>query len=278
MLDLMSDTIDMVENDEYAILDQEILSLSRASFKNASPFPHIVIDNFLKPEVAESIYNAFPDAHEDFWYEYNNPIEIKLACNDPQHIPPNVMEVLNTLNSNKYLKLFSHITGIDDLQADPTLHGGGMHCIKPGGKLDIHIDYSIHPSLKLERRLNLIIYLNKNWQAKYGGELELWEQDMSKCARKILPVFNRAVIFATDDTSYHGHPEPLRCPNNMARKSLALYYLTTPRNGSTERYRAAFVARPGEEHNTELDEIRKLRAGLDTAHTVYKKKLEDYLK
>ena len=255
---------------KYDILNQNLVIPSNKDFIEAKPFPHIVIDDFLKEEVAEELHNSFPDANQDFWYEYNNKIEIKLACNQAEHLPPYILGTLTKLNSQHYVDLFSRISSIDGLLADPTMHGGGMHCIKPGGKLDVHIDYSMHPYLGLERRLNLIIYLNKNWKNEYGGFLELWEKDMSKCAKKILPIFNRAVLFLTDDTSWHGHPEPLTCPPNICRQSLALYYLTEPRASAASRSRAKFVARPGDDHDEELEKIRELRAQENTAKKVYK--------
>jgi len=170
-----------------------------SEFQNAEPFPHVVIDNFFPPELAEELAASFPSFGEDFWYVYKNPIEDKLACNIPEHMPTRINEVLGELNKDQFLKSLTDLTGIEDLKADHGLHGGGMHCIKKGGKLDIHIDYSIHPTLELERRLNLIMYLNKDWNAEYGGYLEFWNDDVSKCIKKVEPIFNRAVIFATGD-------------------------------------------------------------------------------
>lgn len=255
---------------QYSILTSNYQHMSADSFFNAIPYPHLIIDNFLKPEVADELERVFPDSEVDFWYQYNNKIEIKLACNQIEYLPPYILGILTKLNSQPYLELFERLTGIQQLQPDPTMHGGGMHCIKSGGKLDVHIDYSIHPYLGLERRLNLIIYLNKHWPEEYGGYLELWEKDMSRCAKKILPIFNRAVIFATDDTSWHGHPDPLTCPANVCRKSIALYYLTEPRPETTARQRAKFVARPGDPYDAELEKIRQLRASNETAKDVYR--------
>ena len=104
-----------------------------------------------------------------------------------------------------------------------------MHALKRGGKLDMHLDYSIHPHLKLERRLNLIVYLNSGWKEEYGGHLALWDSEMKGCVVKAAPIFNRAVLFQTSDISYHGNPEVVQCPETMMRKSIALYYLTPPR-------------------------------------------------
>ncbi len=165
--------------------------------------------------------------------------------------------------------ILGDLTGIKGLVSDPDLHGGGMHCSKKGGKLDIHLDYSIHPKMKMERRINLILYLSKDWKEEYGGALELWDKDVQNRVQKIMPVFNRAAIFNTSDISYHGHPDPITCPDNIARKSLALYYLTPPQEGITERFKAKFVARPQDPKDKEIEEFRLKRSGLDTAKSLY---------
>ena len=135
-----------------------------------------------------------------------------------------------------------------------------MHCTKRHGKLDVHIDYSIHPELNYERRINLILYLNSDWDSSYGGNLEFWDTDILNCIKSIEPKFNRAVIFNTSDISYHGHPNPLLCPENKCRKSLAWYFLTEPQADVTERYRAKFVARPSDPIDKETEEFRKKRS------------------
>jgi hypothetical protein len=240
------------------------------SYQTAKPFPHAVIDDFLRREIAEQLSRVFPDPSAECWYRYANPLERKLACNIPGKVPPKIWETLEFFNSDECLKLFGRLTGIEDLKADQELHGGGMHCIAPGGKLDIHIDYSIHPKLGLERRLNLILYLNRDWNESWGGQLELWDDTMSRCVRKIAPIFNRAVIFDTGDGSYHGHPDALQCPEEQSRKSLAVYYLTAPRGDAAKRYRARFVARPEDPKDDEIEELRRLRSGLTTGTTVYR--------
>lgn len=111
----------------------------------------------------------------------------------------------------------------------------------------MHVDFSHHPSNGLYRRLNLLIYLNKEWKEEYGGHFELWTPDIKRCVRRILPIFNRCVVFATSSRSYHGHPEPLSCPPEEARKSLALYYFTrSGPDGDESIHNTTFVSRPGD--------------------------------
>ena len=128
--------------------------------------------------------------------------------------------LIDFMNSENFL-IFTKITSIKEkLISDPELNGGGLHEIKSGGMLKIHTDFRKHPSLDLDRRINVLIYLNKNWSEKYGGELELWDKNMKYCGKKIKPIFNKMVIFSTTDFSNHGHPEPIQCPQNVSRKSV----------------------------------------------------------
>jgi len=240
------------------------------SYRDAQPFPHAVIDGFLRPEIAAELAATFPAPSADCWYRYANPLERKLACNVPGKVPSQIWETLTMFNSVKCRQLFCDLTGIGGLEADHDFHGGGMHCIESGGKLDVHVDYSIHPHLGLERRLNLILYLNPIWDQNWGGELQLWDRDMKGCVQKIAPLFNRAVIFDTGEGSFHGHPDALRCPEGQTRKSLAVYYLTDPRPEAIKRYRARFVARPGDSMDPQLEELRRLRSGLATSADVYR--------
>ena len=104
-----------------------------------------------------------------------------------------------------------------------------MHEIKSGGLLKVHTDFSKHPTNNFDRRVNVLIYLNSDWKEEYGGHIEFWDSKMKMAVNKILPIFNRVVIFSTTDYSNHGHPEPLSCPVNLSRKSLALYYFSNGR-------------------------------------------------
>ena len=114
-----------------------------------------------------------------------------------------------------------------DLIADPSLEGGGLHQSARGGFLNMHADFTVHPhNRNWQRRANLILYLNEDWEPEYGGDLELWSTDMKRCVEKVSPIANRVLIFTTDATSFHGHPEPMRCPEGTARRSLALYYFS----------------------------------------------------
>jgi hypothetical protein len=213
----------------------------------ADPFPHIVIDGFLPEEVANKILENFPlepkqnDVHfKGKVFEHNKR---QIQPHDCTHF---AREVFAFLNSEPILQFLEALTTIQGLIPDPYFTGGGFHEISNGGKLGIHADFRIFDKLFLQRRLNMLIYLNKDWQTNFGGELELWDKGMKAKVTSIAPVFNRCVIFSTDATSYHGHPDPLNTPENRTRKSMALYYYTASKQILDEvpAESTAFQARP----------------------------------
>ena len=215
--------------------DNQNLGLTAAkeykNYHNGLPFPNIVIENFFNEDYLNQILLDFPDLSKiKSSQKYLNKNEIKYANNDYQNFPDSIKNFFEFLNSNMYLNFLQKLTSVKEkLIVDPQLNGGGLHEIKKGGVLKIHTDFNKHPSLKLDRRINVLIYLNKDWKDQYGGHLELWDKDMLGCKKKILPTFNKMVIFSTNDFSNHGHPDPVICPLNQSRKSIALYYFSEGR-------------------------------------------------
>jgi 2OG-Fe(II) oxygenase superfamily len=193
----------------------------------AEPFPHIVIDNFLPLEVIDKIYTNFPleKLDHDVFFEmgYAGLHKRQVAPADCNGF---IREVFGFFNSSAITQFLESLTTIQSLIPDPYFVGGGFHETSKGGKLGIHADFRINEQLHLNRRLNMIIYLNKEWQDEYGGKLELWDKKMVNKVHSIAPIYNRCVIFNTDADSFHGHPDPLMTPDNVTRKSLALYYYT----------------------------------------------------
>lgn len=218
-----------------------------AAYGNAKPFPHIVIDDFLPVTALDAVLGEFPTPGAVDWRTYDNREEKKLASKNEVQMGDATRLLLYQLNSSVFLSFLENLTSIEGLLPDPHFWGGGLHQIQPGGYLKVHVDFNNYKRLNALRRLNLLIYLNKDWHEAYGGHLELWNSDMSACAQRILPIFNRCVIFNTTDTSYHGHPEPLTCPQDRTRKSLALYYYTSSAAElDGELHGTLFRARPGE--------------------------------
>ena len=231
------------------------------------PFYYQVIDNFFNKEQAKTISQEFPEYNSDIWYCYNNPLEHKKTCNNWYQFGPETYKTLTMLNSKEFIKQLQKITGISKLYPDIGLHGGGLHIHGTGGKLNIHLDYSIHPKLKLQRKLNLIIYLEEDWNPDWEGNLEFWSHDKEKNKPdkryvKVDNVFNRAVLFDTTQNSWHGFPDPLTCPEGKYRKSLAVYYLTVPPEGTDPRPRALYAPTKEQENNPEILKLIRKRATL----------------
>jgi len=202
----------------------------RAQYNSADPFPHVVIDGLFDDAALEAVLRDFPDPQSMRWMEFDSPQEKKLGySHERSNVSKIVRHFLDDMNSFEMLLWLEALTGIDGLIPDPYFGGGGLHQIEPGGFLKIHADFNLHPKLKLDRRLNMLVYLNKDWKEEYGGHLELWDRDRKTFRKRILPVFNRTVIFSTTDTSFHGHPHPLTSPAGVTRKSVSLYYYTAGR-------------------------------------------------
>jgi Rps23 Pro-64 3,4-dihydroxylase Tpa1-like proline 4-hydroxylase len=199
----------------------------RRQFRENQPYPHVHLKEFLDPDVAAEMASEFPDMATDAWTRYKHQNENKLGLAKRSLFPTQLGEVVDELNSPAFVHWLSQLTGIPDLVSDDMLEGGGLHQSTTGGFLNVHTDFSNHHYHKHWRRqINLILYLNPNWEEQWGGALELWDREMRHCVTKIAPLFNEALIFRTDEISYHGFPDPLRCPETESRKSLALYYYT----------------------------------------------------
>lgn len=241
----------------------EVLGKEKAEeYRNNKPFPHIYFDNFLPVEAAEAALRSFPQPKQLSWSEFNNPNEKKLAFDVVEKLPAPDRDVLYFLNSRPMLRFLEDLTGIEGVISDPYYVGGGLHQIKPGGKLEVHADFNFHEKLKLDRRINVLIYLNKDWKEEYGGHFELWNRDMTRAEQKVLPLFNRCAIFSTTSYSYHGHPNPLSCPPDRTRKSLATYYYSNgrPEEEAAGSHSTLFQHRPGAEPRKEPGIKKVLRA------------------
>jgi hypothetical protein len=218
------------------------------------PFPSGYWDNFFKPEKLKEVLAEFPELGDEKDIKFNNPNENKLATRGEYKFGPKTRNFVHFLNSQPFLDFLSNLTGIKNLIPDPTFEGGGFHQIKPGGFLKIHADFNKHRLYGLDRRLNVLIYLNEDWKEEYGGHFELWDTEMKGCVTRILPNFNRMAMFNTTDFSYHGHPDVLTCPPDRSRKSLALYYYTNGRpaeevENNKDRISTKFVAREGKDNS-----------------------------
>jgi hypothetical protein len=228
---------------------RSIAERERDAYRSAQPFPHMVVDDLFPGRVLDSALSEFPQPGQVDWWAFDDERERKLASRDDRVFGLVTRNLLRELNSAAFIDFLTDLTGIQGLVPDPHYYGGGLHQIEPGGFLKVHADFNRHPITKLERRLNLLVYLNRDWRDEYGGALELWDEDMTGCQVSILPAFGTCVLFNTTSRAFHGHPEPLRCPDGMTRRSLALYYYSKgrPEEAASERWHnTLFKARPGE--------------------------------
>jgi Rps23 Pro-64 3,4-dihydroxylase Tpa1-like proline 4-hydroxylase len=214
-------------------------------YRENSPVPHIFLPDFLQPDAAQAMAEEFPGRATDAWTHYQHQNENKLGMTKRQLFPPALGEAVDELNSPHFVQWLSELTGIPGLLADPMLEGGGLHQSGRGGFLNVHTDFSHHHYHKhWRRRINLILYLNDGWRDEWGGAIELWDSSMKECVAKYPPQLNEALIFNTDERSYHGFPEPLQCPETASRKSLALYYYTVESESKSAGRSTNYRARP----------------------------------
>ena len=243
---------------------KELAEQNKSTYQSASPFPNIYIDNVFNQQLLETLLNEFPDLSVKPDIAYNNYNEIKFATKGENRFGEKAKSFFHFLNSEPFLAFLQELSGLEEvLLPDPYFEGGGFHEIKKGGLLKIHADFNKHSKTKLDRRLNVLIYLNKNWDETYGGHFELWDTGMKHCEKKILPIFNRMAIFSTTSNSYHGHPNPLNCPEEFSRKSMALYYYSNGRPDSEKNklmeHSTLFIGRDeNEEENIRKAEKDKL--------------------
>ncbi len=198
-----------------------------AQYAAASPFPHIVVDDVLTSDAFAQCVREFPDTHDPFWKGYLHVNETKYANTQPDTWGATLSGVAKEFVSPEFVAWLERVTGIHGLLPDWTMDGGGLHQTLRGGHLNIHADFSTHHVHEnWARRVNILLYLNEEWHDDWGGHLELWDKDMTSVQGRVTPKGNRMLVFTTSQESFHGHPDPLTCPDDVARRSLALYYFT----------------------------------------------------
>ena len=224
-----------------------LAEVNRDRFMNARPFPHLYIDNFLSPDIVTAVNAEFASTNFGALCEagyrvasVGNQKKVhcfhktrdeneskKSAVLDESVMGPNTRLIFSMLKSSLFVTFLERLTGIDDIIPDPHYRGSGLHQTEPGGFLNVHADFNRYGRYGLDRRVNVFLFLNEDWDPSWGGALELWPRDMSACEEKIQPLFNRLAIFRTTDFSYHGYTDPLRSP--YPRRSVSMYYYTNGR-------------------------------------------------
>lgn len=214
-------------------------------YRSNDPFPHIVVDELLDPALLRQIVDEFPDNSDRSCF-FRDQERLKFQVRPDECKGALTRILFAELNSAAFLTFLAEMTGIEGLVPDPYFAGAGLHETRNGGHLGIHADFPCHEVMHLDRRLNLLVYLNEDWQEDYGGALELWDRKMLRRCKSILPLMARAVIFTTDRDTFHGHPDPLACPEGRSRRSIATYYYTAHRGSRLPISRTTdFRARPG---------------------------------
>jgi hypothetical protein len=217
----------------------------RKSYLKGQPFPHIAIDDFLPDAVLDRCLSEFPTDNTAVVDAFDRNQERSKRGFNPDLLQPFSRHLFYAFNSRPFVRVLENISGIQGLIPDPLFEGGGYHEITQGGHLSVHADFNYHAPLNLERRINVLIYLNKDWKDEYGSQLELWDNDMKNCVKSVVPLFNRCVIFNTTSTSNHGNPQPVKHPDGTARRSIALYYYTATWDRSKRQHTTQFRPRPG---------------------------------
>ena len=238
-------------------------------YSKSLPFNHIIIDDFLNEKYIDSIYNSYGNEYSK-WHKYYNPLEVKYAYNDINSLKTPLKDLFYLLSTNVIIDKISKITNIHNLEYDKYLHGAGLHSHPRYGRLNMHLDYERHPIYEnKQRRINIILFLNKEWKEEWNGENQFWSEDMKNCCVKTYPKFNRALLFQTNEISWHGVPKKILCPENIFRKTIAYYYISPLENsrennkfgddGSGYRTKASFIKIPNDKSALKINELYKIR-------------------
>jgi hypothetical protein len=214
-------------------------------YRSAQPFPHVVLDDVLFADAFARAAAEFPAMRDPFWKGYLHVNETKYGNTQPDTWGPTLTEVAKEFVSPEFVGFLEELTGITGLLPDWSMDGGGLHQTLRGGHLNIHADFTTHHVHEhWSRRVNILLYLNEEWRDEWGGKLELWDKDMTAAQAKVEPAGNRMLIFTTSEDSFHGHPDALTCPDDVARRSMALYYFTEEEHAV--RKSTNYRARPDE--------------------------------
>lgn len=214
------------------------------AFKEGAPYPYVAIDDFMPAEILDTVLAEFPQDNSLADDSFDRAQERRKVSFHPDTLPDFSRALFYSFNSRPFIRIIENITGIKGLVPDPYFLGAGLHQLSQGGHLSIHADFNHHKPMNLERRVNVLIYLNKGWREEFGGGFELWDKQMTRCFRSISPEFNRCVIFNTTADSMHGNPRPIDHPEGVPRRSIALYYYTATWDDDMQESTTQFRVRP----------------------------------
>jgi len=211
----------------------------RTKYREASPWPHVVVDDLLDPAVLAAAES------EEMTYALALPVRHatrQIKAESPAVSGPSAQAILDALSGRRFIAFLEDLTGISHLIPDPAHYWAGLHVFPPGAFQGLHRDFRVHPVSRLFHRVNVIVYLNSGWRSEYGGDLELWTSELTYCAGRVAPHAGTTVIFESTSSALHGVPDPIRCPADRARLSLVSnYYTVTP---GPNNPRESLVRRP----------------------------------
>jgi len=235
----------------------------------SEPYDHIIIDNFIDLEYYTKIQSSFPTEPNNKWWRYNTPLEVKYTYDNLDELSAPIKNVFYALSHELIINKLKQLFNIPNLEHDPYCHGAGLHMHPRYGRLNMHLDYEVHPITNKQRRLNIILYLNDDWQQSWNGDTQLWNRAMTECVIRSYPKSNTAIIFVTTEQSWHGVPEIIKCPENMYRKTIAFYYVSEIQNKSdldkkgaaSDGYRkkAVFTKLPSDKYDEKMEALYKIR-------------------
>tara|TARA_A100001388_G_scaffold59093_1_gene40800 strand:+ start:706 stop:1506 length:801 start_codon:yes stop_codon:yes gene_type:complete len=247
----------------------------REEYLKSNPFPHVILDEFFDLDLASQIASEFPDYDDKSLDLYSNSIEEKRLINNWNKFGEVTYSAFSYLCSNHFVDLVKFLVpDSSELIPDVGLHGGGLHMHSAGGKLNVHLDYSMHPKLKLQRKLNLLVYLTPDWDNRWGGSLGLYNNESDRAPGELVkivePIFNRAILFDVTQNSWHGLPSEIKCPEGITRNSIAIYYLQEPDElAQPTRQKAKFAPSPWQIGDVDVLNLIEKRSGILTSRDVY---------
>ncbi|MDA8586933.1 2OG-Fe(II) oxygenase [Rhodobacteraceae bacterium] len=228
------------------------------TYQGAAPYHHICIDDFLPMEIITQVradLDSLPDAERSF-----DAADEKLKSQyNPDRLPQFSRNLFYAFNSRPFILFLEEMTGIKGLIPDPYFIGAGIHKTQNGGYLNIHADFNVHKQMRLERRLNMLIYLNPPWKEEWGGSFEVWDKKMKTKVASFPPTENRMVCFSTGSDTWHGNPEPVNHPDGLPRQSIALYYYTATWDETRIEHSTLFKPRPGSEDTSSAGRAKRHR-------------------
>jgi Rps23 Pro-64 3,4-dihydroxylase Tpa1-like proline 4-hydroxylase len=254
----MSDAVYPIDPESVLISADDARNAARAyaeEYQSAQPYGHICIDNFLPVPVVDHVLSdlqTMPERESEFSRAQEN----RKYSYIPERLPSYTRNLFYAFNSRPFILFLEELTGIQGLIPDPFFFGAGIHEVANGGHLDIHADFNLHTKMNVERRLNILIYMNRDWKEEYGGSFEIWNKDMTEKVKSYVPLYNRLVIFSTGSDTFHGNPEPVNHPEGMSRLSIALYYYTATWDVSRKSHSTIFKPRPNSKDQVDHKEKR----------------------